>query len=146
MSTPAQQNYELPKLVESVRQGWITSSQAIAVVGALFAAGETALIPFVKTAAVDGDGKPKMPAHPGLFKLLLIVSYSAFLFNASATISSLILIDKLGEMSFLNRAKAITNNPLAAPESVQHAVIRVPPQALIELLPALQTGFYENMS
>ncbi|KAG8910015.1 hypothetical protein FRC01_006596 [Tulasnella sp. 417] len=73
--------------------------------GALFAAGETALIPFVKTASVDPDGKPLLPDHAGLFKCLLILSYGAFLFNASATISSLLLIDKLGEMAFLNRSQ-----------------------------------------
>ncbi|KIO24575.1 hypothetical protein M407DRAFT_99325 [Tulasnella calospora MUT 4182] len=44
-----------------------------------------------------------LPSHTGLFKLLLILSYASFLFNASATMSSLILIDKLGEMAFLNR-------------------------------------------
>ncbi|KIO24601.1 hypothetical protein M407DRAFT_212368 [Tulasnella calospora MUT 4182] len=96
---------ELPKLVESVRNGWIASSQAIAVVGALFAAGETALIPFVKTASEDSEGNPLLPDHAGLFKCLLIFSYGAFMFNASATISSLILIDKLGEMAFLNRSR-----------------------------------------
>lgn len=97
--------YELPKLVEGVRNGWIASSQAIAVVGALFAAGETALIPFVKTASVDPEGNPLLPGHAALFKCLLVFSYGAFLFNASATISSLILIDKLGEMAFLNRSR-----------------------------------------
>ncbi|KAG8997333.1 hypothetical protein FRB90_012520, partial [Tulasnella sp. 427] len=109
---------ELPKLVESVRNGWIASSQAIAVVGALFAAGETALIPFVKTATVDSEGNPLLPDHAGLFKCLLILSYGAFLFSASATISSLILIDKLGEMAFLNRSRGENGSWVPRSESL----------------------------
>lgn len=110
-------HYELPRLVESLRQGWITSFQAMAVVGALFAAGETTLIPFVKTTVLNGDGTPKLPAHPGLFKLLLAVSYGAFFFSASVTISSVILIDELSLLSFLNRAKG-SNNPALDFDSV----------------------------
>lgn len=71
--------------------------------GALFASAEATLIPFVKTASVDSQGNPSLTDHAGLFKCLLVLSYGAFLFTGASTISSLFLIDKLGEMAFLNR-------------------------------------------
>lgn len=110
--------------------------------GALFSAGETALIPFVKTAIMNEDGTPRRPAHPAQFKLLLIVSYGAFLFNASATISSLLLIDKLGEMPFLNREKTLrANQHPAVPEFVPPTSLSGKHQVLIHMFPALQTDF-----
>jgi len=89
-SPPDPLRYQLPELVESVRQGWIYSSQAAAVVSVLFCGAETQLIAIIKGGSDNG--------HPGAFKLLLFLSYAAFILNASATIASLVMIDRLGDL------------------------------------------------
>lgn len=68
-----------------------------------------------------------LPSHAGLFKLLLVVSYAGFLFNASATMSSLILIDKLGEMGFLNRnPRPVDQNTVNIPMCVYALLSQFP--------------------
>ncbi|KAG9030822.1 hypothetical protein FRB95_003514 [Tulasnella sp. JGI-2019a] len=79
--------FQLPALVESQRQGWIFSAQAAAVVSVLFCGAETQLI-----ATIKGDTPPEGAA--GAYKFLLLLSYAAFLLNASATIASLLMIDR----------------------------------------------------
>ncbi|KAG8868320.1 hypothetical protein FRB97_002478, partial [Tulasnella sp. 331] len=98
-SKPLDLTYELPKLVESVRQGWIISAQGAAVVSVLLCGAETQLISMVQS----GKTTP-VPAY----RFLLLLSYSAFMLNASATIASLLMIDRLGEIPI--RAARLLDN------------------------------------
>ncbi|KAG8938479.1 hypothetical protein FRC00_000084, partial [Tulasnella sp. 408] len=52
---------EHPKLVESLKQGWLLSYQAIAVVAALFAGMEASLITLAKTPEPDDHGPLRFP-------------------------------------------------------------------------------------
>ncbi|KAG8874091.1 hypothetical protein FRB98_008630, partial [Tulasnella sp. 332] len=88
-------SYKLPELVESVRQGWIFSAQGAAVVSVLLCGAETQLIAIVQ--GIDTT-KPKVLENPAALRFLMLLSYSAFIINASATIASLLMIDRLGEM------------------------------------------------
>ncbi|KAG8864342.1 hypothetical protein FRB96_006164 [Tulasnella sp. 330] len=87
--------YKLPELVESVRQGWIYSAQGAAVVSALLCGAETQLITIVQ--GIDMT-TPKVVENPAALRFLTLLSYSAFVINASATIASLLMIDRLGEI------------------------------------------------
>ncbi|KAG8982804.1 hypothetical protein FRB94_006354 [Tulasnella sp. JGI-2019a] len=100
--------FQLPALVESQRQGWIFSAQAAAVVSVLFCGAETQLI-----ATIKGDTPPEGAA--GAYKFLLLLSYAAFLLNASATIASLLMIDRLGDMP----KRALLCFPDGPPEKVR---------------------------
>jgi len=86
-------SYELPPLVKSLQHGWLASCQSAAVVSALLAGLAGQFLVFMK----DDTNFPNNPS-PDARKFLLMVSYSAVAFNCSATISSLILTDKLGEL------------------------------------------------
>ncbi|KAG9035822.1 hypothetical protein FRB95_010416 [Tulasnella sp. JGI-2019a] len=90
-------SYKLPDLVESVRQGWIFSAQGAAVVSVLLCGAETQLITMVKTP--DGNADVQVwDTYPRAYKFLLLLSYSAFILNASATVASLLMIDRLDEI------------------------------------------------
>lgn len=54
--------------------------------------------------------------HPGAYKFLLLLSYSAFVLNASATIASLLMIDRLAEIPL--RAKRFFDAHPKVPEPV----------------------------
>jgi len=89
-----QLSYALPPAVESLRAGWLASCQTAAIVSALFAVLAGTLLVFMQREenfppeTLDGRGHT----------LLLICSYSAVVLNVSATIGSLVLTDKLGEL------------------------------------------------
>ncbi|KAG9005690.1 hypothetical protein FRB94_004970 [Tulasnella sp. JGI-2019a] len=79
---------KLPDIVESERQGWIVSAQAAAVVAALLCGVEASLLSLIKANQNDSS----------VFRFLLILSYSAMILNASATIASLVMLDCLGDI------------------------------------------------
>ena len=70
---------------------------------ALFTSLEATLITLVKTPATDSAGAPILPSHPTLFKILLMLSYFAFILSLSVVISSLMMIDQLGTIPFKSR-------------------------------------------
>ncbi|PPQ69980.1 hypothetical protein CVT25_001532 [Psilocybe cyanescens] len=100
---------ELPPTVVSVRDGWQWTCQSGAVVSGLLAAVAAQLLTLFKAPPPDGV---KAPAE-GAQTVLLIACYSAIFLNISATISSFILIDKLGEIGF----KSSSKHPIYDPES-----------------------------
>ncbi|KAG9021089.1 hypothetical protein FRB95_002861, partial [Tulasnella sp. JGI-2019a] len=87
---------KLPELVELQRQGWIVSAQAAAVVSALLCGVETALLVLIKTP--DPNNRPARDPSPSAFRFLLLLSYSALVFNASSTMASLVMLDCLGDI------------------------------------------------
>jgi len=112
--------YELPRLVASSREGWVYSAQAAAVVSALFCGAETQIISTIKSLET-GQNNPIRHQNPGTFRFLLLLSYSAFILNASATIASLVMIDRLGEIPvrMVKRRTSTALAPMATPSSTQ---------------------------
>ncbi|KAG8985972.1 hypothetical protein FRB94_003223 [Tulasnella sp. JGI-2019a] len=47
-------------------------------------------------ATIKGNGQPDKSV--GAYRFLLLLSYAAFIFNASATLTSLLMIDRLGDI------------------------------------------------
>ncbi|KAG8887264.1 hypothetical protein FRB98_000301 [Tulasnella sp. 332] len=84
----------VPESVELLRQGRIASCQAAAVVAALFAGVEASIIGIEIGMSPTSGG-------PRFHRLLLIISYAALILNASTTFTSLLLIDRLGELPFM---------------------------------------------
>ncbi|KAG8996351.1 hypothetical protein FRB94_012349 [Tulasnella sp. JGI-2019a] len=91
------ESWELSKIIESERQGWIVSAQAAAVVAALLCGVEASLLTLIKTDPSNSVAPPPRAA----FRFLLGVSYTALVFNASSTIASLVMLDCLGEIPML---------------------------------------------
>ncbi|TDL23930.1 hypothetical protein BD410DRAFT_786619 [Rickenella mellea] len=96
--------YELPPVVQSILEGWKTSLGNAAVVSALFASVESGLLSFITATKANIQ-----PNHPHAYNALLIFSYSTLLFSSSATVSSLILVDRYSELAF--RASQKDNLP-----------------------------------
>ncbi|KAJ3504334.1 hypothetical protein NLJ89_g7987 [Agrocybe chaxingu] len=86
-------NYELPKTVTSVRDGWQWTSQSGAVVSGLLAAVAAQLLGFFKDKLEDFS-----PA--GAADFVIASCYIALFLNIAATIGSFILIDNLGEVGY----------------------------------------------
>jgi len=103
--------YQLPRVIESARQAYLGSYQASAVVAGLFVATEAQVIALIHA---DSSPEPQL-----LFKLLLICAYGALIFNIGAVISSLVLIDRFGELPFRNRRRTDR-----LPESEDHTPAR----------------------
>ncbi|TDL23926.1 hypothetical protein BD410DRAFT_128406 [Rickenella mellea] len=95
--------YELPPVVQSILEGWKTSLVIAAVVSALFASAECSLLGFITS------NDAMKVAHPRVYNALRIFSYSTLLFSTSATVSSLILVDRYSELAF--RASQKDNLP-----------------------------------
>ncbi|KAJ8072669.1 hypothetical protein PM082_016228 [Marasmius tenuissimus] len=83
-------DYKLPALVDDMKVSWQLTLQSSAVVSSLFAALAVSIIQTYK----GDDNFPTTALAQGLS----IISYGAVLLNASTTVTSLILIDKLGGM------------------------------------------------
>ncbi|KAG9005297.1 hypothetical protein FRB93_009851 [Tulasnella sp. JGI-2019a] len=111
-ATAAALSYELPPLVRDVQQGWSGSSQAAAVVSALFAGIEVSFLTLIKTP--PDPGSTLRNASPGLFRFLLLSTYAALCFNSAATITSLVISDQLGEMPFRSRGVRLSEVPASA--------------------------------
>ncbi|KAG8945565.1 hypothetical protein FRC04_000699 [Tulasnella sp. 424] len=102
-------NYEHPKLVDYLRQGWISSYQAIAVVAALFAAMEASIITLSKTP--DPDGHPPLRFSSSAYQnAVLGLAYVALILNVGSIVSSLKIIDAIGRIAYRNAVKG-TNPP-----------------------------------
>ncbi|KAF4613012.1 hypothetical protein D9613_010977 [Agrocybe pediades] len=92
-------DYELPKTVTSVRDGWQWTCQSGAVVSGLLAGAAAQLIGFFKSD--DNYNKDIHGGGPGGARGFVIAScYAALFLNIGATISSFVLIDNLGEVGF----------------------------------------------
>jgi hypothetical protein len=99
--------YELPKAVSSIRDGWQWTCQSGAVVSGLLAAVAAQLLALFKTLPSPNPSCPPNTSCPpnihipgGAQGFLLAACYAALFLNISATISSFILIDNLGEIEF----------------------------------------------
>ncbi|KAG9091114.1 hypothetical protein FRC06_000705 [Ceratobasidium sp. 370] len=85
---------ELPPLLRSTQSGWISAFQSSATVGALFAALEGQLLVFVK-----GIAENQIPHASAKYQALVVLTYAAFFFSVSATVSALILTDECSELN-----------------------------------------------
>jgi len=83
-------NYELPKTVTSVRDGWQWTCQSGAVVSGLLAGVASQLLSTFQ--GVNG--------HAGAKEFLLATCYASIFLNIAATICSFVVIDHLGEIGF----------------------------------------------
>ncbi|KIO31323.1 hypothetical protein M407DRAFT_135960 [Tulasnella calospora MUT 4182] len=96
--------YEPPKVVESLKQGWIGTYQAIAVVAALFAGMEATLITLAKTAEPDSHPPLRWSASR-IQNTTLALAYVALICSIGSIMSALKIIDGLGHMTFRNSIK-----------------------------------------
>ncbi|KAJ6567960.1 hypothetical protein DFH09DRAFT_1155524 [Mycena vulgaris] len=101
-------SYESPKLVKSQIKAWTTTVQSAAVVTTLFSGTSAQLLSVIRAdTAVKMSTMPQMgtadAARPVMI-LLLVASYAAILFNVIATLGSLFLIDRIGDID-LNEAR-----------------------------------------
>ncbi|KAJ7034886.1 hypothetical protein C8F04DRAFT_1234048 [Mycena alexandri] len=81
--------YEHPPLIKSQINAWTQSVNAAAVVTALFAGTAAQLFGIVISSSFN-------PGHTRSF--LILSSYAAMIFNALATMASIVLIDRLGDI------------------------------------------------
>jgi len=95
-------DFELPRLVESVRQGRISTHTLAAIVTTLFSVMEVTFL-----SATDPPTELSVSSSsfldrgtPPTRHFFLIVSYAALILNLSATISSVFLVDTLGALAF----------------------------------------------
>ncbi|KIM38850.1 hypothetical protein M413DRAFT_75481, partial [Hebeloma cylindrosporum] len=93
---------DLPKTVVSVRDGWQWACSSGAVVSGLLASVSAQLLGFFKA---DSSFNAAGHSQKGARDFLVAACFMALFLNISATISSFILIDILGEIGF----KASTN-------------------------------------
>lgn len=77
---------------------------------------EAQLIVLIKTPNPDPAFQMRA-GEGGVFRFLLFISYSALFLNASAIISSLIMIDILGRLPYHNRHQGSINEVLLAREA-----------------------------
>ncbi|KAJ7741929.1 hypothetical protein DFH07DRAFT_837005 [Mycena maculata] len=80
----------LPPSAENVRQNFITTVQAMAVVTTLFAGIQAQLLSGLPSA-------PSPAASEGIFHALLLVSYGGLAVNVGAALSAMIFLDVAGE-------------------------------------------------
>jgi len=105
VSEKAGLQYELPPLVESLRQGRIATYSAASVVTALFVSVEATLftgsIPPSDISLHDPDatGSNSLRGTRAIHRFYFLATFAALMFNLSATVCSLLLIDILGAMA-----------------------------------------------
>ncbi|KAF9256344.1 hypothetical protein L218DRAFT_219550 [Marasmius fiardii PR-910] len=85
--------YELPPLVAAVKSSYQCSLQSAATASSLLAGAAVQLM-----ATSSGQTFPNAQKYPSLVITLSTVSYGAVFMNASAAVTSLILIDRLGRL------------------------------------------------
>ncbi|PBK84733.1 hypothetical protein ARMGADRAFT_942990, partial [Armillaria gallica] len=90
---------QLPSLVEYNRQGWQMTCSSAAIVTSLLAAVATGLLSAINDVVNAGDFKQM--ANPHVLNFLYVASFGAIILNASATVTSLFLIDELGDLPTL---------------------------------------------
>ncbi|KAF8869236.1 hypothetical protein CPB85DRAFT_844022 [Mucidula mucida] len=89
----------LPALVESVRTSWITTFQSAAVVSSLLAGVSGGLL-----SAINDDYDSVAQFRESIRSFLYIAAFGAILLNISATMTSLVLIERLSGLQW-NAAK-----------------------------------------
>ncbi|KAK0194354.1 hypothetical protein F5146DRAFT_1035496 [Armillaria mellea] len=94
-----QLTYQLPSLVEYNRQGWQTTCSSAAVVTSLLAAVAAGVLSAIND--IVNDGNFKQTANPHVLDFLYVASFGAIILNASATVTSLFLIDELADLPAL---------------------------------------------
>jgi len=104
-------DYELPKVVESARQAHLGSYKASAVIAGFFVVTSAQVIALIH--------HESSPASKVLSRRLLVCTYGALMFNIGTIISSLVLIDRFGELPFRNRRRTDR-----LPDSVAHTSAR----------------------
>ncbi|KIO31308.1 hypothetical protein M407DRAFT_19686 [Tulasnella calospora MUT 4182] len=102
--------YEHPKVVDSLKQGWVLSYQAIAVVAALFAAMEASLITLAKTPEPESHSPLRFSSQP-YQNAVLGLAYVALILSVGAIISALKLVDALGQMHYWNAVDRTNPKP-----------------------------------
>ncbi|KAF9001626.1 hypothetical protein BDZ89DRAFT_1169938 [Hymenopellis radicata] len=88
-------SYVLPALVESVRTSWITTFQSAAVVSSLLAGVSGGLL-----SAINDDYDSVAQFRESIRSFLYIASFGAILLNISATMTSLVLIERLSGLQW----------------------------------------------
>ncbi|KAK0485177.1 hypothetical protein IW261DRAFT_1417023 [Armillaria novae-zelandiae] len=89
-------SYKLPSLVEYHLNGWQSTCSSVAVVTSLLAGVAAGLLSVINDVVSDADFK--QTANPHAVAALQVTSFGAIVLNASATITSLLLIDELGDL------------------------------------------------
>ncbi|KAK0235871.1 hypothetical protein EDD85DRAFT_618537 [Armillaria nabsnona] len=89
-------SYKLPSLVEYQLKGWQSTCSSAAVVTSLLAAVAAGLLSVIND--VVSVVEFKQTADPHALTALQVMSFGAIILNASATITSLLLIDELGDL------------------------------------------------
>jgi len=101
--------YKLPPVIKSLQMGWLASFQTSAAVNGHFAVVAAILLVGVKATTF-----PENTNHKAL-TFLTLLSYASLTFCISATVTSLILADRLGEIPI----RASAQSELAKEGSVQ---------------------------
>ncbi|KAK0500503.1 hypothetical protein EDD18DRAFT_831431 [Armillaria luteobubalina] len=89
-------SYKLPSLVEYHLNGWQSTCSSAAVVTSLLAGVAAGLLSVINDVVSDTDFQ--QTANPDAVAALQVTSFGAIILNASATITSLLLIDELGDL------------------------------------------------
>ncbi|KAG8719771.1 hypothetical protein FRC09_010639 [Ceratobasidium sp. 395] len=100
-------SYDLPATIKSIQTGWQATFQSSSVVSALFAVIESVLLLFFSN--LDPE---KFNRDSAGGQALLVFTYLAFFFSISATFSSLLLTDELGEIHVRASQRASVLDPL----------------------------------
>ncbi|KAF7977362.1 hypothetical protein HWV62_3953 [Athelia sp. TMB] len=83
---------KLPPVIKALQLGWLASFQTSASVNGLFAVVAAILLMGVKASSFPDDTNPRA------LTFLTLLSYASLVFTMSATVTSLILADRLGEI------------------------------------------------
>ncbi|KAF9054363.1 hypothetical protein BJ165DRAFT_1522903 [Panaeolus papilionaceus] len=113
-SNPIRLYQTLPPVVDSIKSGWLGTAQQGAVVSALAAGIVAQLLGFIKDNKNYADN-----TDPEKINVLVGMCYFSLFMNIGATISSFVIIDRLGE--FHLRAARIPDSETALSPSVKNA-------------------------
>ncbi|CAE7170063.1 unnamed protein product [Rhizoctonia solani] len=85
--------YDLPPTIKSIQAGWQATFQSSSIIAALFTVIESILLFFFSNIPAE-----RLNPESAGGQALLVFTYLAFFFSLSATFSSLLLTDELGEV------------------------------------------------
>lgn len=86
-------SYDLPATIKSIQAGWQATFQSASIIAALFAVIESILLFFFSNISPE-----RLNRESAGGQALLVFTYLAFFLSLSATFSSLLLTDELGEV------------------------------------------------
>ncbi|KAF9556812.1 hypothetical protein CPC08DRAFT_820218 [Agrocybe pediades] len=95
-------DYELPRSVYAIKDGWQQTCQSGAVVSSLLAALCGQLLVFFKD---DRSYSPKTPVPEKVKSFLVAISYISLFLNILAALYSFVMIDNLGEIDYRSSCK-----------------------------------------